>query len=326
MTDVNEPSLSSSSSSSSLLPPLPTTFSYFWSATGLTHIQHHLDFVGEKVLTLANPAQSSPRVTADWAFVHLSDACLLLAAYCVLVFVCAPLMKMLTGEEKEKGASNPRGGRGNKTLMGKFAAEPILLLQTIYNLAQVGLCYYMIKAAFEEYRREGYSFVCNRFDPTRDGMARVLWVFYFSKIVDFLDTVFIVIRQKWRQLSFLHVYHHLSIFLFYWLSINAAYDGDIYFTIILNSFVHLVMYFYYFLRTVDVHVPTPIKQTITNLQMIQFLMMNVQAILVLVKGCPFPPRVTAGYLVYIISLLVLFLKFSQSEYGSKKASKTVKKQ
>ncbi len=34
---------------------------------------------------------------------------------------------------------------------------------------------------------------------------------------------------------------------FYWLNINVAYDGDVYYTVILNSFVHLVMYFYYFL-------------------------------------------------------------------------------
>eukprot|EP00922_Rhytidocystis_sp_ex-Travisia-forbesii_P028083 GHVS01041228.1.p1 GENE.GHVS01041228.1~~GHVS01041228.1.p1 ORF type:complete len:237 (+),score=30.54 GHVS01041228.1:103-813(+) len=199
---------------------VPSTLSTFWTSTGLTHIQHYLDVVGEQVLALANP-DKTPRVTAGWAFVHLSDACLLVAAYCVLVFVCAPVLKKLVGETDED--SDNTGGRRNDkrknttSVIQKFAAEPILLLQTVYNLAQVGLCTYMIKAAFEEHQAQEYSFVCNRFDPTRVGMARVLWVFYFSKIVDFLDTFFIVIRQKWRQLSFLHVYHHLSIFLFYWL-------------------------------------------------------------------------------------------------------------
>ena len=64
------------------------------------------------------------------------------------------------------------------------------------------------------------------------------------QILDFLDTVFIVARGKWRQLSFLHVYHHFSIFFFYWVNVNAGYDGDIFYTIIANSFVHLVMYWW----------------------------------------------------------------------------------
>lgn len=33
------------------------------------------------------------------------------------------------------------------------------------------------------------------------------------KVLDFMDTVFIVLKKSWRQLSFLHVYHHCTIFL-----------------------------------------------------------------------------------------------------------------
>ena len=32
-----------------------------------------------------------------------------------------------------------------------------------------------------------------------------------------MDTVFIVARGKWEQFSFLHIYHHSSIFMVYWL-------------------------------------------------------------------------------------------------------------
>lgn len=38
-------------------------------------------------------------------------------------------------------------------------------------------------------------------------------MFYISKIFDFADTVFIILGKKWNQLSFLHVYHHVTIFL-----------------------------------------------------------------------------------------------------------------
>jgi elongation of very long chain fatty acids protein 4 len=43
-----------------------------------------------------------------------------------------------------------------------------------------------------------------------------------GQALDFLDTVFIVIRKRTRQLSFLHVFHHVSIFLMYWLNISIA--------------------------------------------------------------------------------------------------------
>lgn len=33
------------------------------------------------------------------------------------------------------------------------------------------------------------------------------------QILDFMDTVFIILKKSWRQLSFLHVYHHTTIFL-----------------------------------------------------------------------------------------------------------------
>ena len=43
-------------------------------------------------------------------------------------------------------------------------------------------------------------------------MGNVLYMFYLSKILDFCDTIFIILGKKWKQLSFLHVYHHLTIF------------------------------------------------------------------------------------------------------------------
>lgn len=43
-------------------------------------------------------------------------------------------------------------------------------------------------------------------------MGNVLYMFYLSKILDFFDTIFIILGKKWNQLSVLHVYHHLTIF------------------------------------------------------------------------------------------------------------------
>ncbi len=83
-----------------------------------------------------------------------------------------------------------------------------------YNIIQVMLCSYMcIEAGVRAYSA-GYTLLpCNPFDQTNPPIGFVLYVFYLSKILDFLDTVFIILEKRWNQLSFLHVYHHTSIFL-----------------------------------------------------------------------------------------------------------------
>ena len=137
-----------------------------------------------------------------------------------------------------------------------------------YNMIQVMLCSYMcIEAGIRAYDA-GYTLLpCNAFNHEKPPVAFILYVFYLSKILDFLDTVFIIASKSWKQLSFLHVYHHTSIFLvcfqlllslvnfrrltifymqFYWLNVNVGYNGDVYLTIVLNGFIHTVMYTYYF--------------------------------------------------------------------------------
>jgi hypothetical protein len=42
-------------------------------------------------------------------------------------------------------------------------------------------------------------------------MASVCWLFYISKFVELLDTVFFIMRKKFNQVTFLHVFHHGSL-------------------------------------------------------------------------------------------------------------------
>ena len=84
----------------------------------------------------------------------------------------------------------------------------------VYNMVQVMLCSWMaIEAGVQAYK-SGYTLLpCNPFNSENPPIGFVLYVFYISKILDFLDTFFIISSQSWKQLSFLHVYHHTSIFL-----------------------------------------------------------------------------------------------------------------
>jgi GNS1/SUR4 family len=192
------------------------------------------------------------------------------------------------------------------------------------------LCAYMtIEAIFLAYRH-GYSiWPCNSFDTRNPPLANLLWLFYVSKIWDFWDTIFIVLGKKWRQLSFLHVYHHATIFLFYWLNASVNYDGDIYLTIALNGFIHTVMYTYYFVcmhtKVPETGKSLPIwwKSSLTLLQLTQFVTMMTQGGLLLFGQCKAPHRrVTSAYVVYILSLFFLFAQFFVASYVKPKKKKT----
>ena len=108
-------------------------------------------------------------------------------------------------------------------------------LKFVYNVSQIFLCSYMSVEAFMLAYRNGYSICCNDYNRENPAIAKLLWLFYVSKIWDFWDTIFIILGKKWRQLSFLHVYHHFTVFLIYWLDMQVMYDGDVYITILLNG-------------------------------------------------------------------------------------------
>merc|ERR1719461_1452077 len=76
--------------------------------------------------------------------------------------------------------------------------------------------------------------------------ATIEWfilVHFWSKFLDMLDTVFIVLRRRNRQLSFLHVYHHATIGPLWGLALyEGMANGTAYFGAFCNSFVHVVMY------------------------------------------------------------------------------------
>lgn len=214
--------------------------------------------------------------------------------------------------------------------LGMPAMDPYPI-KFVYNVSQIMLCAYMtIEAFLLAYRHYGTALPCTPYNADNPPMANLLWLFYVSKIWDFWDTIFIILGKKWRQLSFLHVYHHWSIFLFYWLNVHVYYDGDIYLTILLNGFIHTVMYTYYFIcmHTKDPKtgksLPIWWKSSLTLLQLIQFVTMMSQGTYISVTENCGNPRVTTIYVGYVLSLFVLFVQFFISSYMKPKKSKKVK--
>jgi elongation of very long chain fatty acids protein 4 len=203
-------------------------------------------------------------------------------------------------------------------------------IKFIYNVSQIMLCAYMtIEAVLLAYRNDYTVLPCVGYNQDNPAMANLLWLFYVSKVWDFWDTIFIVIGKKWRQLSFLHVYHHITIFLFYWLNSHVNYDGDIYLTIVLNGFIHTVMYTYYFIcmhtKVPETGKSLPIwwKSSLTMMQMIQFITMMSQGTFLISTQCKnVSLRVIVAYVVYILSLFYLFAQFYVQSYSKPKKAKT----
>jgi len=263
-----------------------------------------LEFIGDSILKATDPDDQFGGFTKGWWLTDFPSAFTVALLYVLFVFVGSQVMKSLP------------------------AIDPYPLKFT-YNVSQIMLCAYMtIEALFLAYRN-GYSITpCVGYNKDSPAIANLLWLFYISKVWDFWDTIFIVVGKKWKQLSFLHVYHHTTIFLFYWLNANVFYDGDVYLTIVLNGFIHTVMYTYYFLcmhtkdKETGKSIPIWWKPYLTSMQLIQFVTMMSQGSYVIFTGCPeVPIRVSATYVVYILSLFFLFAHFFVQSYMAPKKKK-----
>ncbi|KAI6220341.1 Elongation of very long chain fatty acids protein [Aphelenchoides fujianensis] len=93
-----------------------------------------------------------------------------------------------------------------------------------------------------------------------------LWI--VSKIPEFVDTFFIVLRKK--PLMLMHWYHHAltGYFAFHTFYMDNAY---MVWVVWMNYIIHFAMYSYYGLRAMHVRIAPWIAQTITTSQMIQFI-------------------------------------------------------
>lgn len=56
-------------------------------------------------------------------------------------------------------------------------------------------------------------------------IAKALWWYYFSKGYELLDTVIFILRKKNNQITFLHVYHHTSMFVLWWIGMKWVAGG-----------------------------------------------------------------------------------------------------
>ncbi|KAH9751731.1 Very-long-chain 3-oxoacyl-CoA synthase [Citrus sinensis] len=145
------------------------------------------------------------------------------------------------------------------------------------------------------------------------------YIFYLSKILEFLDTLLIILSNSIQRLTFLHVYHHATVVVmcYLWLQTKQSLFPI---ALVTNASVHVIMYGYYLLCVMGLRPKW--KRLVTDCQIVQFVFSFVVSVLMLYYhftgfGC-------SGILgwcfnaVFNASLLPLFVNFHSKSYAKKK--------
>ncbi|XP_022106344.1 elongation of very long chain fatty acids protein 4-like [Acanthaster planci] len=197
-----------------------------------------------------------------------------------------------------------------------------------YNLALVVLSAYMFKEFFvTTILNPNFNSVCQAVDYSEDPMAlrlaAVCWWFFFSKVIELLDTVIFILRKKNSQITFLHVYHHSTMVLLWWIGVRWVAGGNSYSSGMVNCLIHTLMYSYYFLSALGPSVQPFLwwKKYLTSLQLLQFFGIMIHSFVTLYLDCGFPDPYVYALIGYLISHIILFSNFYRKSYGNKDKKK-----
>ncbi|XP_026486124.1 very long chain fatty acid elongase 7-like [Vanessa tameamea] len=200
-------------------------------------------------------------------------------------------------------------------------------LISYYNASQVVLATMICMKVFKlNLFRDGILYAGCRY-PSNSQNPMLLdlgWWYFFAKFTELLDTVFFVLRKKDKQLTFLHVYHHVIMALYSWSYLKFAAGGEGAILALLNSIVHVVMYTYYLLSGLGPRFQKYLwwKKYVTKMQLIQFiLMLSYCAWTYNSPRCQYATGFTYFISANVTIFLLLFLNFYSKSYKIKKESK-----
>jgi elongation of very long chain fatty acids protein 6 len=145
-----------------------------------------------------------------------------------------------------------------------------------------------------------------------------LWTFLFvlSKIPELLDTAFIVLRKQ--NLIFLHYYHHATVLAWVFYTYSELHASGRWFEA-MNYTVHAIMYSYYALKALKIHVPNIVSKLITSIQLVQMIIgciINTLAYYLKVQNdaCAISYEHIMFSLFMYFSYLILFAQFFANSY------------
>ena len=160
------------------------------------------------------------------------------------------------------------------------------------------------------------------------------YLYYLCKYYEMIDTVILILKKK--NIIFLHIFHH-SIMVFCTYSAIIEHWTPSWYALIFNNFIHILMYYYYFISTFGYKIWW--KKYLTILQIIQFIG-GVYTAFIYIYDCfdydnksfleydyiygpskctmNSNPWVAMFNIIIIISFVVLFSIFYYNSYSKKK--------
>lgn len=141
-------------------------------------------------------------------------------------------------------------------------------------------------------------------------------MFFVSRLVEFADTIFFVLRKKNNQVSSFHVFHHSTVPTACWFFIKFAPGGNSGIFPIINTLIHTIMYSYYLLATYPAMRPyLGWKKYLTQMQIVQFIIIiGCCSQPLFIPGCKFPRALLLIMLAFSFIFIYLFLDFYLKSY------------
>ncbi|XP_046400868.1 elongation of very long chain fatty acids protein AAEL008004-like [Ischnura elegans] len=216
------------------------------------------------------------------------------------------------------------------SLMANRPAMDLRNILVVYNAFQVVVNAWLFYECLDAAWLWNYNYTCQPVDysdsPDALRIARGCYYYFLLKIMELLDTVFFILRKKFNQVSFLHVYHHTGMVALAWGGTKYLAGGHGTFTGLLNTFIHIVMYSYYLMTNIWPEQKGNIwwKKYITQMQMVQFALISLHSIQILFRECSYPKFTVAIFVPQNVFMLMLFWDFYRKCYWTKKSQEAKK--
>lgn len=204
-----------------------------------------------------------------------------------------------------------------------FEIQRMVLL---YNLFMVFNCAFFLEEFVRlAYAHNGYNLLLQEVDksetPATMRLVSLSWWYYLFRIFEFTETVFFVLKKKNNQVSGLHVTHHCIIAWNMWICVTYGVQAQTLFVTCMNTFVHLLMYSYYFLSALGPWVQRFLwwKRYLTQIQLAQFIVLMLHNSLPLFFEGQFVREFSVILVFEGLVFFVWFMVFYFDTYRKKKS-------